>query len=297
MHYQLQDYKRSESFFKGYDSTKLFLQAWTHPEAQGTLVITHGQAEHSDCYLRTIEGLIHQKDLPRLNYVAWDLRGHGRSDGLRGYAKDIDDYILDAEIFFETIFKIPELVQKNIFLLAHSLGGLIQTCSVIEKKIPTHHNQIKGQILSSPFFDVAIPVPAWKDLGSEYVNKFIPKFTLGNEITNEMLTRDPEVIREYEKDTYRHNKISAGVYLSCKRDFKKCLSRAGEVEIPTFMMISDNDPIVSSPAAMKVFDGFSSKDKELKLFENGKHELLNDICRKEAYAAVSQFIISRGHYV
>ena len=44
---------RAEKFFKGFDKTKLFLQTWENPKAQAAVLITHGQAEHSDAYLRS----------------------------------------------------------------------------------------------------------------------------------------------------------------------------------------------------------------------------------------------------
>lgn len=287
-------YTRSETFFKGYDQTKLFLQTWIRPDAVGTVFFTHGQAEHSDCYHRLIQGLQQIKDATRWNFVGWDLRGHGRSDGIRGYARDFDEYVLDFEKFIEIALRLEPVQNKPIILLAHSMGGLVQTCALLEKKYAEHFPQIKGQILSSPLFDVSVPVPTWKDSGAEFLNKILPKITLGNEIKNEMLTRDPAVIREYEKDTYRHNKISSGVYLGFKREFQRCAQRAADIQVPTLLILSDNDPIISSTAAMKIFDQFSNPEKSLKIFENAKHEIFNDTCRDEAFKAVQQFLDSKG---
>lgn len=287
-------YKRSETFFRGHDLTKLFLQTWSHPNAVGTILFTHGQAEHSDCYQRLIEGLENLSNTTTgqhiWNFVGWDLRGHGRSDGLRGYAEDFDDYVLDYDCFFKEALQIDFVKNKNIVLLGHSMGGLIQTCALIEKKYDQHYPQTKAQILSSPLFNVSVPVPQWKDTGAGLLAKWIPKLTLGNEIKNEMLTRDLDVIREYEKDTYRHNKISSGVYMGFKREFEKIPTRAHEITLPTMLLISDADPIVSTAAAIKFFDLISSKDKTLKIIENGRHELFNDICRSEAYKSVQQFL-------
>ncbi len=275
-------YNRSEAFFLGNDGIKLFLQKWIQPNAVGTILITHGQAEHSDCYLRFINGLENEK----WNFVAWDLRGHGRSDGPRGYAKDFDDYVLDYQIFIETCLQLPELANKPVVLLAHSMGALIQTCALLEK----NNSRAQAQILSSPMFGVAVDVPAWKDSGAGFINSFLPKLTLGNEIKASQLTRDPEIMREYEQDTYRHNRISSGVYLGFKREFPKVLSRASEINLPTLLHISDNDPVVSSSSAMQFFDQLGSSQKIIKIIENGKHELYNDTIRKDIYKTVSEFL-------
>ncbi len=277
-------YKRSESFFNGFDGTKLFLQNWVCEKPKGTIIITHGQGEHSDCYQRLINAL----DGQGWNFMAWDLRGHGKSEGLRGYAKDFDDYVLDFKIFLELAFSISEFKNKPVVLLSHSMGGLIQTCALTEKK---HLNTaIAGQILSSPLFGVAVEVPEWKDRGASIINSIFPKLTLDNEIKNDMLTRDLEVIREFEQDTYRHHRISSGVYLGFKREFERIPGKAVEITIPTLLHISDNDPVVSSPSALQFFDALGSENKVLKIFEGGKHELYNDSDRAEVFKVVSDFL-------
>lgn len=277
--------KRSESFFRGYDGAKLFMQQWVTENPCGTILFTHGQAEHSDCYSRLIQGFQNNPAGKNWNFIGWDMRGHGKSEGLRGYAKDVEEYILDFNHFIETCLKITGVSEKPVLLLAHSMGGLVQTCYLHAKDtLP-----FSAQILSSPLFGVSVPVPGWKDTGSTFVNLLAPKLTLGNEIKNEQLTRDPEVIREYEKDTYRHNKISSGVYLGFKREFSKISAYAQEITLPTLMHISDNDPVVSSPAALQFFENLKSSVKDLKIVEGGTHELYNDIVRDDVIDHVVQF--------
>ncbi|MBY0553848.1 lysophospholipase [bacterium] len=277
-------YTRSETFFTGYDGTKLFLQKWIAQNAKGTILITHGQAEHSDCYQRLVNAL----DGQGWNFIAWDMRGHGKSEGLRGYAKDFDEYVLDYKIFLEKALELFEVHGKPVVLLAHSMGGLVQTCALAEKKVLS--TNIAGQILSSPMFGVAIEVPEWKDKGAGFINSILPKVTLSNEIKNEQLTRDLDVIREYEQDTYRHGRISAGAYLGFKREFPRVVSKAADIHIPTLMHISDKDPVVSSEAALKFFDGLASTNKSLKIVEGGKHELYNDTVRVEVFKVVIDYL-------
>lgn len=277
--------KRSESFFRGYDQTKLYLQKWDADQSCGTILITHGQAEHSDCYNRLIQGFQNSKQGQNWSFVGWDMRGHGKSEGIRGYAKDFDEYVLDYHLFLDECLRINSLLNKPIILLAHSMGGLVQSCALREKK----YNQFKSQILSSPLFGISQPVPSWKEAGSEMINILFPKLTLGNEIKNEQLTRDLEVIKEYEQDTYRHGKISAGVFLGFKREFNKIVSTAGCLNIPTLLHISDDDPVVSTGQAKIFYENLASADKTLKIFDGGKHELYNDICRDEVINTVIDF--------
>jgi alpha-beta hydrolase superfamily lysophospholipase len=283
--YFLSPYERSELFFKGYDGAKLFMQKWTTKDAVGTILFTHGQGEHSECYHRLIDGFSGSG----WNFIGWDLRGHGRSDGLRGYAKDFNEYISDYEIFIEKTISLSDVSSKPVILLGHSMGGLIQTCGLLEKQLTEKYKNISAQILSSPLFGVSVEVPAWKDAGAGFLNTLLPKFTLGNEIKNNQLTRDLDVMREYEADTYRHGRISSGVYLGFKREFPMVMARASEIKLPSFLSISDNDPVVSSEAALKFFDLIDSPIKGLKIIEGGRHELYNDVNREEVIKAVVDF--------
>lgn len=277
--------KRSESFFRGYDQTKLYLQKWDANDSCGTILITHGQAEHSDCYNRLINGFQKSESGKSWSFIGWDMRGHGKSEGQRGYAKDFDEYVLDFHLFLEECLRIPSVKEKPVILLAHSMGGLVQSCALREK----NYDDFKAQVLSAPLFGVSVPVPAWKDSGSELLNTFLPKLTLGNELNNEQLTRDPEVIQEFEQDTYRHNKISAGVYLGFKREFDKLVTTASAIKLPTLLQISDSDPVVSTTQARLFYEHLGTSDKEIKIYEGAKHEIFNDIIRNDVYKDTIDF--------
>src|SRR5438128_911546 len=121
-------FKRSEAFFKGSQKNRLFCQIWEPADIRGHLIITHGQAEHSGCYQRLVEGI---QDLSYAVY-AWDLRGHGRSEGQRGYAKQFDDYVRDFEAFLHYLRDHKNIYPENLTLLGHSMGGLIQLQALIE---------------------------------------------------------------------------------------------------------------------------------------------------------------------
>jgi alpha-beta hydrolase superfamily lysophospholipase len=288
------NYTRSETFFKGFDHSKLFLQTWSCADAVGTIFFTHGHGEHSDSYHRLISGLDQIKDAKKWNFVGWDMRGFGRSDGSRGYAKDFNDYVLDYDLFIKEALKIDFVKNKKIVLFCHSMGGLVQICGLLENKYPEQFTQIIGQILSAPLTGVAVSVPAWKDVGANIFNQLLPKLALGTGLNNEMLTRDPEIIREFERDTYRHLKMSSGVYLGMKDSFQKIFSEAGEITLPTQLIMSDSDPVNSSPEALRFFDLLGSTKKSLKIFDGAKHELINDTCRADVCKTISEFLQQLG---
>lgn len=274
---------RSEGYFKGYQDQKLYYQAWTPKNPKGSLIITHGQGEHSECYSRLAEAL---KD-SELTIYAWDLRGHGRSDGVRGYAKEFQDYVRDYEAFLRKLTIDNKITEKPIFLLAHSLGGLVQFKTLID--FPTL--PVTAQILSGPLFGVSVPVPDYKKKAAQFFNKVYPKITLWNEIRYEHLTRDLAVIKEFQKDVLRHDRISPGVYIGFMEAIEICKHRASKIILPTLMQIAEKDPVISSADAIEVFNSISSSKKELKIYSGFKHEIYNDLEREIVYDDLRRFIV------
>lgn len=275
-------YKRSEGFFKGYQEINLFFQVWESAESKGTVIITHGQGEHSEAYSRLIEGLSDQN----LRIYAWDLRGHGRSEGRRGFVADFDDYCKDCEIFLQMVMAEKQVQQGPVFFLGHSMGGLILVKTLLRNSLL----KADALILSAPLFGISVPVPSFKAKGAKLLNLLLPQITLGNELNNNMLTRDFDVIREFEKDPLRHDKISPGAFLGMLESFDFALPRATEIRIPLLMLISDQDPVVSSSAAKDFFEKAGSTKKELFVYPDGKHELFNDIIRETVYQDLKKFL-------
>ncbi len=272
-------YKRSESEFKGYKNALLYLQKWETEQPSGTFVITHGQAEHSDCYNRLIEGL---KPL-NWNFVAWDLRGHGRSEGKRGYASHFMNYVRDYEIFLSLI--LPEINHQPVILLGHSLGGLIQLRMLLEKpSLP-----ITAQVLSSPLLGIAVEIPVIKEKAAHLLNFIYPRITLNNEIRYEQLTRDQAIQKSYEHDPLRHDCISPSVFLGMQECMSYVMNHANKIKIPTFMQIAGKDTVVSRPKNEELFEKISSANKQIIIYKDAPHEIYNDIIRETAYADLMSF--------
>jgi alpha-beta hydrolase superfamily lysophospholipase len=279
-------YKVSEGHFKGIKNADLYFQHWENPHARGTLIITHGHGEHSDCYSRVVNAL---KDEDWSIY-AWDMRGHGKSEGARGYAASFDDYCGDYVEFLKIILTESEVKKGPVVFLAHSMGGLVQIKTLLQ------HPEIKpdAMVCSSPLLGIGVEVPAFKRIGAEWLAKIAPRVTLWNEITNDHVTRDPEIIRELEQDPYRHARLCAPVYLGFLESFKFVHEHASELKVKTLFQISDKDPVISSPEAIRFFENLGSKEKELKIYKDARHEIYNDIIREQAFEDLRKFLAGVG---
>ena len=276
-------FKRSEGHFQGYKDTRLYFQSWETPNPVGHIILTHGQAEHSDCYDNLIQAL---DGLP-WNVYAWDIRGHGRSDGKRGYAAHFNEYCEDYFCFYNKVRSITPS-DKKLVLIAHSMGGLIQ----LKTQIDQVDFSADAQIFSSPLLGLSLEVSAIKSSAAQIANQLLPTITLSNEIDHKKLSRDPESVKKYDKDNLRHDRISPGVYLSMLEAIEYVQKRAPRIQIPSLFQIAGHDEIVNSFETKKFYDNIEYAEKKLIAYTDSYHEIYNDLDREQVYADLKSYLIS-----
>lgn len=271
--------QRFEGQFRGRDQTELFFQTWTPEKVRGAILITHGLAEHSECY----HGLAKILADDGWQVFAWDMRGHGRSEGKRGFVKDLSFYIDDLEIFTQLVRK--QIGDQNLVMFGHSLGGLV-TIRYLQSKRADY----AALVLSSPGLGLNKKVPRLKEALAHVAVKWMPTLTMYNEIKYEDLTRDEEYRKNYYSDNLRHDKISSGLFLSMLDNFKLALDEAGEIEIPVLLQVSGEDRLVSPEASRAFFEKLPNKKNQLILYPESYHEVYNDLDRERVIADLKKFI-------
>lgn len=275
--------ERREGHFTGHNGDELFFQTWTHPDARATLVITHGISEHSEAYAKTAERLTPMG----WNICAWDLRGHGRSEGKRGFVEDFHHYCDDLGCFLRFL-KDTGRLNLPFALVGHSMGGLITLRHVVDQGDKTGAS---AMALSSPLLGVALPVPAVKDVAARLLNRVLPSITLFNEIRYEDLTRDPDWLKTYPLDNLRHDKISPGLYLGMFENIAYVMLNAQRITLPTLIQAAGKEKIVSLPAIKEFFPKIGSENKKLVIYEESYHEIYNDLDREKVFSDLNAFLL------
>lgn len=252
------------------------------PKPRGAIILTHGLAEHSECY-GSFAKLLGEDGWA---IFAWDLRGHGRSSGKRGFATGLEEYVRDLFLFYSVVEEHTKDLKCPTFLFGHSMGGLITLRTMIE------YGPLKfsGVLLSSPALGIAVPVPKIKDQLARFSVQWFPKITLYNEIKFADLTRDEDLIKSYYSDPLRHDKISPGIYLSMVENFKVVFDQSDKITLPTLMQLAGRDRIVSTPAAQQFFERLNISKKELHIYPDSFHEIFNDLDRDSAFADIKYFL-------
>jgi len=273
--------KRHEGHFKGSDQNELFYQTWTPDNPRGVVVITHGLAEHSECYHPLAKVLSEDG----WQVFAWDMRGHGRSEGKRGFVMGLANFIDDMDRFLDQVMKQSGVKPAHLVMFGHSLGGLTTI-----RYLQTHQRPYAALALSSPGLGLSIAVPKFKEMLANVAIKWMPTLTLHNEIKYTDLTHDEQMIKSYQTDNLRHDKISPGLFLSMVENFKEAAAAVESIRQPVLMQLCGDDRLVSTAAAREFFEHLPNKKSQLEIYPESFHEIYNDFERDKAIADLKKFI-------
>ncbi len=282
MDYEIREYDLDDP-----ELPKLFLQSWSNPkvEEKGCVLITHGISEHTECYDHVAKALCDQGWL----VYGWDLQGHGRSQGKRGYIADFRDFSKDLICIVRKIKQDETKPTHNFHLLGHSMGGLITLQALSAEDSP----RVQSVILSNPALGLAMEVPKAKEMASHWLNQFWPTLTLSNELRHHLLSRDPQMVASYGKDPLRHNKVSAPLYLGMNAAMKEVMERKDQIHGPLYFQISGKDAIINPQSSLDFYKAFKG-EKKLKIYEESFHEVYNDLNKQEAIDDLVQYL---GNYL
>lgn len=255
--------------------------AWTDPKA--LVVLSHGFAEHSGRYAHLAEFLTgHGYAL-----TTYDQRGHGRSEGRRGYVALFDALVDDLRRFLEGLReRQPDLPR---FLLGHSVGGVVAARLALD-----HPHKIDGLILSSPYLRNAVPVPALLEALAPPLSRLFPRLPAVAPLPAELMSRDPEEVRRYRSDPLNYG---GRVHARTAAEFSSAgpfvLSRADVITVPMLILHGDADGVAHPSGSLELFQKAGSTHKRREVFEGGYHELLNDLDRDRMMAEILDWMEER----
>lgn len=254
-----------EYWLRTRDGSKLFNRIWI-PEDYPVkiIVLIHGLGEHGGRY----ENWAEQFTSHNFIFVAGDLRGHGKSKGIRG---DVRRPIVMIRDIIYTIKDIrQEFPKLPLILYGHSLGGTL----LIE--LYKHYRDVEGLIITSPWLELVYKPPEWKKRLAKIFEYFLPWVTVRSDIIPEQLTKSTEIIEDLYRDNLVHRRISARFFNDITTLGQKILEQDYSVEVPVLIMQGEEDQLVSIEATRR----FAEK---LKLFATFKswpdnyHEIHNDV--------------------
>jgi acylglycerol lipase len=264
--YEEKRMKHQEGFFKGVRDTDIYYQYWLpESEPKAILLVVHGLAEHSGRYMNVVNHLVPS------GYAVYGLDhiGHGKSDGERVYVERFQDYTTTLKKYFDMIRKWQP--EKPIFLIGHSMGGLISAAYLLE-----HQGELSGAVLSGP----GIKVPDNISQATIFVGKLLsiimPKAGL-IQLDAEGVSRDPKVVDAYINDPLVYTgKTTARLCAELLKTTQRVTDQATKIRLPIMIIQGSGDKLVDPSGAQLLYDLVGSGDKMIKIYDGFYHEVFNE---------------------
>lgn len=267
---------------------------------KGVVQIVHGMTEHAlryDFFARklTEEGYI---------VYAHDHRGHGKT----ALSKELFGYIADDDGFNWMVSDVKEhldLIKKEneglpVFVFSHSMGSFIT-----QRFIQKHGSEIDGVILCGTdgkpeFYKKAGIVVSKVEMalrGRKAKSKLMDKLSFGhfnsyfkpNRTNVDWLCSVDEEVDKYLNDEYCgficttsfYHDLIKGLFDIHKKENMESIPK----ELPIYIIAGDKDPVGrQGKGILDLYDRYKKlniKDVNYKLYENGRHEILNEINKDE----------------
>lgn len=263
------------------DETPLHLRVWPAP-GRGWVAVVHGYGEHSGRY----EALARWLNARGWSVASCDLRGHGLSPGRRGHIWAFDDYLHDVAALH--LFVAEQAGGQPVFLLGHSLGGLIALRYVQEREV-----ELAGLVLSAPFLELALPTPRWKLVLAPALSRLWPTFSTPSGLRGELGSRDPEVATAYDRDPLVFKRATARWFAEVLRAQREALAEAPKLGLPLLVLHGEADSVASPRASRALVARAGSSDKTLHVYGGFRHEVLNELGKEGVWEELASWLAAR----
>ena len=255
---------------------------WDSQTPKVNLLLQHGLGEYSERYVWQYNQLIPKLVAKGFNVYAIDLPGHGESIGERGLV-DLNDALMHHLVARTAIEgDLPTV------LFGHSLGGLVTAASLVAN--PTG---VAAAVLSSSAMQS--PSKAWERILSKVVTAINPSGDMPlPRPGEEALTRDLELLKLIAADDRMYHGKARNLVAKTVLELSDFVwSKIDSWQTPTLIIHGDKDLSTNHLQSIALMDAIPAKDKTLKIYPGGFHELLNDLEKDKVEADVFDWLAAR----
>lgn len=260
---------------------KIFFRSWRPSgKARALVIIVPGFNAHSGYYTWVAEKLT----ALGMTVYAVDLRGRGKSDGERFFVDRFEDYVNDVE----AVVRVAREGNSGLplFVLGHSAGGVVSCLYTLD-----HQSEMAGLISESFAYEIPAPdfaLAVFKGLGHVAPHAHILH------LPNKRFSRDPQVVEVMNADPLiAHETQPTQTMAALVRFEERIKSGLAQITLPVLILHGALDKNTKPSGSQHFYDTVASKDKTLKLYEGGFHDLLNDIDKEAVMVEITNWITAR----
>lgn len=256
---------------------ELYGEAFTPAKAtrpKGIIVVSHGYAEHCGRY-RELAHVIVAAGWAALTY---DVRGHGKSPGVRGFVEAFHEYTDDLKC----VVKVARGLVAGpapLVLLGHSHGSLITL------RAACGGTEATALIVSSPYLGLRMAVPGWKKLLARIASRLAPTLAQPNNITAGQLTSDKALQAAHDADPLNFSVATSRWFVESSTAQAYVAANASKITVPSTWIVGGADPLADPAQSRRVAQTMQRADyHELAGF---LHEVFNETGRAQAFDLVT----------
>lgn len=301
---------QKENFLSADQKTKIGLTVW-RPEKEPTAVVqlVHGMAEFSERYagfadFLTSKGIV---------VAAHDHLGHGESiripEDYGHFSNEKGINLLLEDISFVNQRFQEEYSHLPYFILGHSMGSFL-----LKSYLGKYPTSLDGAILMGSGWHAALEMRAAEMLssvigllyGKKHRSQFIDNLAFGGynkkfepaDTTKDWLTRDKTEVAKYLQDKRTQFIFTTAAY----NDLFKAIRMGSEKKqlrniqegLPLLVISGTADPVGNQAKGVrklaKRLSSETGNPVEVRLYEDARHELLNEINRQEVFQDIYQWL-------
>lgn len=288
-----------KEIIEGFESKDLTCYVWDDVSKPKAVVqIIHGMKEHAKRYDNFARYLNKQ------GYIVFasDLRGHGETCGDVKFLGHTNGDIFKETVSDQIILteKLKSRFDLPVYVIGHSYGSFIaqryaQVCNLSNKIVLCGSAYTKTMVML--LANIVTNLTALFK-GNHAKAKLIERLSFdGYEkkfANDNWLTQDEAVFKEYKLDPYCGTMFPVCFY---KSFFKNILKNYKDLKLITpeqkiFIVSGECDPVGNNGKLVKkLYDVYNNNNIkcEMKLYKNGRHEILNETFKEDVYADIVKF--------
>ncbi len=270
-----------EEFFTSAGGVRIHMRTWSPQRTpRAVIAICHGVNSHGGQYAWVATQLVSQG----FAVFALDLRGRGKSEGVRFYVDDVADYVADLRgLILIAKQRHPGL---PVYLLGHSAGGVVSCIYTLD-----HQDEISGFICES--FAFQVPAPGLVLSAIKGLSHIAPRLGV---LTLRMrdFTRDPVALAALEADPLTKGETQPAATVSALvRADERLHDSFGQIMLPVLILHGTEDKATLCRGSEHFYARAGSADKTLKLYDGHYHDLLNDLGKEIVLSDIVGWIEAR----
>jgi lysophospholipase len=270
--------------FRASDGAERKIHIWGKGKPKGVFLAVHGGLAHAGDW---VTPALHFKKKGWAT-VSFDMHGH--TGKVRVDIPSFKIFLDDLELFLQWVKQ--RYPKAPIVFLTHSMGALI-TAHFVLKRLPQGDAQVKGYIMSSPYFGNAVKVPKILVALSKPMAALLPKMKVPAPSLTGSLTHDEEITaRHYadEKDLYRATESSlrfGNALLSAHAELAGMIQQWNQ---PLFMIVAGDDHLADVKVSEASANKINPKYLRYDLYPKNYHENFNELNRLKIFKDIEDWI-------